>query len=167
MSPKLTPIRVLTALLALLVVMVPVFAFAQTSDPTTPDGVSVFVDELLKLVFGVGGTAATGLFVALLTKALKSVNLYNASLMDSRLEYIVQNAIHYAEERTAALVKSNNLPVKAATGVRKLETAIAFVLDKAPGIERAEAEQLVHAYLARLGNGATQFVQDMKAAASN
>lgn len=128
---------------------------------------SDLVREVLGYIIAIALAAASGYAVVALHKFVKFLGLQNSALLDSQIEYVVKNAIDFAEEKIAARLKSGQFTEPIDLGAAKLEAALAFVLDALPGVTRDEADALVHSYLGRLGKGATEFARELKTIATN
>lgn len=120
------------------------------------------IDELVKtLLTAIAPVIAAGV-VAVLALLMKKLGLQISAENQARTEKLVHDAVFMAEEHTAALVKKGITPV-----VPKLQAAVSHIVDKAPGITRAEAERLVEQELPKLGLGAASFTRSMVQAATN
>lgn len=119
--------------------------------------------EVVKLVFAIVAPVLATLVTALLVRLFKKVGLQLDAERQAKLEKITHDAILRAEEVAATRLRAQ-LPV---TAKDKLETAIADILDRVPGVTADEAAALVHQQLPRVGLGAASFLTRVRQAATN
>lgn len=102
------------------------------------------IDELFKVfataLVGVGVPA----LVALAFKALSYLGIKESEALRARLEAAGRAGALLAEEKGRQVVKAGLEKLKPE---EKLAEAVAVVLDRVPGVTRAEAEEVVHQQL--------------------
>lgn len=108
--------------------------------------------------------------LALLAAVMTVLGGYAAALVRSKLKFvseafaqeIARSGIALAEEAAAVYVKKFGQKMASSD---KLDKALAFVLDKLPGISEEEAITLIKAELPKVGLGAAGFLSAVAAAA--
>ena len=99
-------------------------------------------DTLIHQVLEALAVGLAGLLVALITKTLQRLNLRLSAENQANLDYQVQQAIQYAEEKVEALVKAQTAPL-ADKATKKLNAAIVYLLNKIPGLDSTKAQELI------------------------
>jgi len=123
---------------------------AVSTGPTLGEAVKGVVDNaIIPLV-----VSLVGALVSLVLVKLK--NKYNIELKAETEAWIskqAENAVQMVAEKAAAKLKYEKIKL---TGNQKLDTAVAMLVTKVPTISRDQADQYIHAALARIpGLGAT------------
>lgn len=124
---------------------------------------SAVSSQLVKLAFEVATPVVAGLVVMVLGKVFQYLKLQVSAETQAKIQTIVQNAILQAEEYVERKVQDTHI---ADTAGAKLTQAVTIITDKIPGITTAEATDLVHQELPKLGLGASGFIQAVRQAAS-
>lgn len=115
----------------------------------------VIVSELVQVV----GSVLAAALVALVVRLLQKVGLQIDAEKRAHLEAAAVQAVARAEEWAAAQVKAKL--AKKIPSAEKFERAVADVLDRVPGVDRAEAEAIVTSALPAMGVGASAGVREL------
>lgn len=115
----------------------------------------VLIDEVVKLL---GGVLAAAL-IAVLYKLLQRFGIALDAEKRDQLEAAARQAVARAEEWSARQIKAK--VAKKIPGTEKFERAVADVLDRIPGVTRAEAEAVVEAALPQMGIGAAAGAREL------
>lgn len=108
---------------------------------------------LADVIFPVISAFLVGMVGVILNKIRQKYNLEIDEQMQGNLEIMARNSVAYVEERVAAFAKQD---VTAITGREKLDMAITYMLDAAPGISTEQADRLIHSALGQVADaGAT------------
>lgn len=134
------------------------------------------VDTLLANATSDGGEGVSGIFVKAAASALAALVAWAVTAIARRfgvalkkdqkdmIRAAAREAILFAAERAAVEKKLHNATM---SGRTKLAVATGRLLDKVPGISRAEAEKIVSENLASVGEGALVAVGKTVEAATN
>jgi len=109
------------------------------------------VHAILNSLFIAIGTGIAGL----IAQTLVRLHLRLSAEQQAKLDYYVQQAIEFAEEKVEAMVKIQIQPVKEKAGA-KLATAIDYLLGKVPGLNAIKAKELITAGLGSSPFGASK-----------
>jgi hypothetical protein len=107
--------------------------------------------SILTVLFVAIGAGVLGL----IAQTMIRLNLRLSAEQQAKLDYYVQQAIQFAEEKVEAMVKIKAQPIKEKAGA-KLNEAIVYLMDKVPGIDLAKANELVTAGLGSSPFGASK-----------
>lgn len=105
------------------------------------------MDQLLQALGGALATVLTGAALALAHKLAQKLDVQLNEQQDAALRNDVQNAITGAQEKALHMAKVQNATISSEA---KLDMAVSAVLEKAPGVTQAQAEQLVHEELPKV-----------------
>ena len=108
----------------------------------------LLIDEIVKLLGGV----LAGALIALVVKLLHRVGLQINEDREKQLRAVAVDAIARVEEWAASHAK-RKLKTKI-TGADKLESAVADIIDRIPGVSHEEAEAVIHSMLPHMNMGA-------------
>jgi hypothetical protein len=114
-------------------------------------------------------SSVTDALVALLGVLLSVLASYAVAYLKTRLKFVseaylqelARSGVAFAEERAAQYLKANG--AKLASKL-KLESAVKYVLMKAPNITPEEAERIITAELPKVSLGAAGFIQAVSSA---
>ena len=125
-------------------------AAAVAPDITLGDAIRGLVtDTVIPLVVSLVGA----LLSAVLIKLKKKFNVQLSAETEDWINKQAENAVQMVAEKAAAKIKYENIQL---TGSEKLNMAIAALVTKVPKVTRDQADQYIHAALARIsGLGAT------------
>jgi len=122
------------------------------------------ITEVIKTALRLLEPVIAGALVALILKLLQRLNLSIDENEKAKVNALTQDVILQVEEWAAARIKAK-IP-EPTTAKDKLEKALADLTAKVPGITQDEAADLIHANLAKVGAGATSFLQGLQSASA-
>lgn len=151
LAKSLCTIAILIIVLGITACFVPSCA-AQTQTVQTQTGSAlkqVINETLIPLLVSVVGA----LLSIVLVKIKEKLNLNISEEKEEWINRLAENAVQFVAEKTAAMLKINSISF---TSNEKLETAIAYLIARVPKLTRDQADQYIHAAIARIpGAGAT------------
>jgi len=133
-----------------IVFSVPCYAFATDVQTQAGSALKQVINEtLIPLLVSVVGALVS----LVLIKVKQKLNLNISQQQEAWINRQAENAVQFVAEKTAAKLKIDNISF---TSNEKLETAIAYLITRAPKLTRDQADQYIHAAIARIpGAGAT------------
>ena len=121
------------------------------------------INEIVKALVVTSIGAVAPLVVAVIVQLFRKVNIELGVAQQDQVRIVVQNILLEVEEWASHRIKAS-VPV---TSGAKMERAIESIINKVPGINEEEAEQLVREELPKIGLGAVNFLAAASKAATN
>lgn len=114
------------------------------------------IHETLSALLPALGAAIAAYLIVIAHKLAKRIGLANESAFDSKIQYAASEAARIAEEQIEAYIKRSGVVMTAESKAKaKLDTALAALLAKIPGLDQAKALDAIHAVLSKISLGAT------------
>lgn len=121
-----------------------------------------FVDEVVKLVFGVLAPVLSVLAIAALTQLLRKWGIELDAAKAAKLEQLLGDAVAQTEEWASSQIK-RGIPV---TAQLKAEHYLGLAVDRVPGVTAEEATRVAKTILGRFRVAAAASVSDVRGAAT-
>lgn len=121
------------------------------------------ISDFITVVGAIAAPVVASLICAILIKVAKKYDLHITAEMQARVETIVTNLVLQVEEWGASKIKAGAV----VTAQDKAQRYLALAADALPGVTPEEATALAQQELAKLGIGASGFLQALKQASLN
>lgn len=122
------------ALVAAMVILVVIPAFAQTTTPAAPVGAVVpfgdWIDGVAQFLLPILGVAIAGLVTFILRFVPAAIRTYITAGMIAQVNQLLQNAVNYAITTVDGAEKGKTLTIPVANAV--IAQALQFVIDHGP-----------------------------------